>query len=306
LSTNVWTGTIQKPSTVPAVLWSISPQASGVTSYQTNIPAGLPNVIYSTNGGITGGKAEIKVTAAITCCRHASSSGGPLSSFNSKCYHGYTCQPQTTAKPFHCFSLCSCSWRTRPPPTPAFFSAPITITSLSNGLVGYWPLDGAVTNWNTSTTLDLSGNGNDGSLINMATSTSPTAGKIGQALKFDSVDGEVDAGASASLNDLGPMTVSAWIKPTSINSLAQIVSKSVGGVDGAWFLRVQAPGLCKVVSASYIVTFSKADSDGVMAICRASVSDTIVLNTWQLITATWDGSSSGDNIHLHKNGVEVS
>jgi hypothetical protein len=32
--------------------------------------------------------------------------------------------------------------------------------SLTNGLVGYWPLDGFVTDWNTNTTADISGSNN--------------------------------------------------------------------------------------------------------------------------------------------------
>jgi hypothetical protein len=57
--------------------------------------------------------------------------------------------------------------------------------SLSNGLVGYWPLDGATTNWTSNTTADISGSGNDGSLIAMSIASSPIAGKIGQAISFD-------------------------------------------------------------------------------------------------------------------------
>jgi len=58
-------------------------------------------------------------------------------------------------------------------------------TSLTNGLVGYWPFDGKYTNWGTGTTQDASGNGNTGQLVNMSTTTSPVIGKIGQALKFN-------------------------------------------------------------------------------------------------------------------------
>ena len=56
--------------------------------------------------------------------------------------------------------------------------------SLSNGLVGYWSLDGSQTNWTTGKTSDSSGQGNTGQLISMSTSTSPVAGKIGQALNI--------------------------------------------------------------------------------------------------------------------------
>ena len=83
-------------------------------------------------------------------------------------------------------------------------------TSLSNGLVGYWPLDGAVTNWNTNTTLDLSGQGNTGQLNAMSTTSSPVAGKIGQALKLDGTDDYVNLGKGSSLDfQTGSMSISA-------------------------------------------------------------------------------------------------
>src|SRR6266568_8296132 len=73
-------------------------------------------------------------------------------------------------------------------PHPAFAAIhlgdPNTV-SLTNGLVGYWPLDGSVTNWATGVTRDLSGNGNDGSLSLMPTSSAPVIGKIGQAFYFN-------------------------------------------------------------------------------------------------------------------------
>ena len=63
----------------------------------------------------------------------------------------------------------------------------------------------------TNTTADVSGNGNIGQLISMSTTTSPTAGKIGQALKFDGSSSYVDTVDNA-LNVTGDITVSAWLK----------------------------------------------------------------------------------------------
>jgi hypothetical protein len=88
-------------------------------------------------------------------------------------------------------------------------------TALSSGLVGYWNFDGGTTHWNTGKVDDVSGNGNTGQLINMSTSTSPVAGKIGQALKFDGTSSYVNIPASASLTSTNTMTVSAWVKTAS-------------------------------------------------------------------------------------------
>ena len=88
--------------------------------------------------------------------------------------------------------------------------------ALSNGLVGYWTFDGPVTNWNTNTTADLSGQGNTGQMINMSTSSSPVAGKIGQVLKFDGSASYADLGNSTTLNPTSALTLSAWVKANSL------------------------------------------------------------------------------------------
>src|SRR6266568_8836981 len=73
-------------------------------------------------------------------------------------------------------------------PHPAFAAIhlgdPNTV-SLSQGLVGYWPFDGATTNWRADTSADLSPSANTALLYLMSTTTSPIPGKIGQAFTFD-------------------------------------------------------------------------------------------------------------------------
>ncbi|MGB5019049.1 MAG: LamG domain-containing protein, partial [Candidatus Moraniibacteriota bacterium] len=61
------------------------------------------------------------------------------------------------------------------------------VSNLTSGLVGYWTFDGKDTPWSSSsagTATDRSGNSNTGTLTNMSQSTSPTIGKLGQALNF--------------------------------------------------------------------------------------------------------------------------
>ena len=95
---------------------------------------------------------------------------------------------------------------------------------LSNGLVGYWTFDGAVTNWATGQTQDISGNGNTGQLVNMSTSTSPVAGKIGQALTFDGSSSYVSTATNqGNGSSLQTITLSVWFKTT-----AAIGNKIVG------------------------------------------------------------------------------
>ena len=81
-------------------------------------------------------------------------------------------------------------------------------TTLTGGLMGYWPFDGATTNWSTGKTSDISGQGNTGSLVSMSTTTSSVAGKLGQALNFNgSNDVLVNAAALSA-----PCTVTVWVK----------------------------------------------------------------------------------------------
>ncbi len=88
--------------------------------------------------------------------------------------------------------------------------------TLQTGLVGHWTFDGGDTNWNTNTVTDKSGNGNTGTLVNMSTSTSPVAGKIGQALNFTAANSSsVGLGTSAGIQPSGNFSVSLWYKGSS-------------------------------------------------------------------------------------------
>src|SRR3990167_7317139 len=84
----------------------------------------------------------------------------------------------------------------------------------TNGLVGQWSFDGKQTVWTSSsaaTTLDTSGNNYTGTLTNMSRATSPTEGKIGQAIDFGGTNQYVSVGAGYN----GVKSVSFWIKPDS-------------------------------------------------------------------------------------------
>lgn len=84
-------------------------------------------------------------------------------------------------------------------------------TSSMGGLVGYWTFDGPKINWATGAVTDSSGQGNTGALVSMSTSSSPVAGKVGQALKFNGSSSYVSNG-NASTFALSSGTVSAWVK----------------------------------------------------------------------------------------------
>lgn len=117
--------------------------------------------------------------------------------------------------------------------------------TLNSGLVGYWPLDGNTTHWQTNKTDDLSGNGNTGTLVSMSTSSSPTIGKIGQTFKFDGIDDLVTIadGSNTFAFANTTFTVSVWVKTTSITA-ALLAAKDDGALGNGWGLGVGAGGFC--------------------------------------------------------------
>ena len=89
------------------------------------------------------------------------------------------------------------------------------VGTLADGLKGWWTFDGGDTNWATNTVTDKSGNGNTGTLVNMSTSTSPVAGKIGQGLNFVAASTQrVALGTSSTLQPGTGVSfsVSLWYK----------------------------------------------------------------------------------------------
>ena len=145
--------------------------------------------------------------------------------------------------------------------------------TLSQGLVGWWTMDGADTVWSSPTAgveYDESGSDNTGTLENMTRSGSPTVGKIGQALNFDGSSSYVDmTGSSGVADNLSNFTVSAWFKTsTSVSGQAEIVSKfSTGGLTSGqgWALDDDGNSLIGIIQqeppGNYAVKGSTASVD---------------------------------------------
>ncbi len=82
--------------------------------------------------------------------------------------------------------------------------------SLTDGLVGYWSFDGQDVDWGSNTAYDGSKQSNDGTMVNMSTSTSAVTGVQGQGLDFDGSDDYVEANGAARAP---AFTVSGWVNP---------------------------------------------------------------------------------------------
>ncbi len=157
---------------------------------------------------------------------------------------------------------------------------------LSKGLVGYWPLDGNTTNWTTDTTKDLSGNGNTGKVVSMSTTTSPVAGKIGQALKFNGSN-YIEATDSATLRVGDPaFTFSAWVKPSSVSGCSSencIIFNKENSYEWA-------------LSNDSTVAWAIANTSPGWAWETTGL--TVPINIWTHIVITYDGS----HVITYKNG----
>jgi len=172
---------------------------------------------------------------------------------------------------------------------------------LKSGLVGHWTFDGAnITNGRIN---DISGQGNHGNTVNIATSTFYTAGKIGQALQFDGVDDYVTVSDNTTLRPgTSAWSMSAWIKPTNVNQFAGLVSKRDGGTFNQIALVAGDFGGSCSPNASKKIGF--VVFDGTNGGCVETVSE-IIDGNWHHITAV-KNSNTGLDISVYVDGVSVS
>ena len=115
-----------------------------------------------------------------------------------------------------------------------FALALLGFPAVSNAaLQGYWTFEeGAGT-----TTADLSGNANTGTLVNGPGWTNSPFGA--NCLFFDGVNDRVNLGNPSSLQVVGAMTVSAWVLPHGFSDSGRIVTKGGGSGSRGFALNVE-------------------------------------------------------------------
>jgi hypothetical protein len=167
--------------------------------------------------------------------------------------------------------------------TPSSIQARAEPDSLKQGLVGWWTFDEGT----GTTTKDLSGNGNNGTLINGPTWTT---GKVGGALSFDGVDDYVRV--SNIVIPTNAITIYFWIGP-SIN-----LSAGSGRKDLAYGVSYPRPAIIFNREGDgkigIYVTVNGVNYDDVKTV-RNSWS----ANTWYHIIFSFDGST----FKIYMNGV---
>lgn len=164
--------------------------------------------------------------------------------------------------------------------------------SLTNGLVGWWTMDGA--DVTTNTTTDKSGSGNNGT----RTAVTPVAGKIGQAMKFNGTTSKIDMGDPSSGNlDFGTndFSVSVWVKRSASSNYQAMIGKG----DCITFALP-----CWEISqygANNTISFRIRDaSHGLFS--EVSNPDDFFDNKWIHIVGVRDNLGGSDRIYLYING----
>jgi hypothetical protein len=183
--------------------------------------------------------------------------------------------------------------------TCVFFTQPI-----HGSMVGYWAFnEGAGTN-----IADLSGSGNNGTIVNIKTNTW-TTGISGSALYFDGTTGAnstyVKVPDSASLRITSAISFAAWVRLDNTNRDAPIIDKEApSGAQCYWF---GARG----TSANTYDTASAGNFGALLNLNGNTGTDgwslwgrnkgKLVQGNWVHLAVTWDGAT----VRYYTNGVQL-
>jgi len=109
---------------------------------------------------------------------------------------------------------------------------------LTEGLVGYWPLDGDA--------LDASGNGNDGVIMGNVTPTTDRFGTKDSAMNFPGNTSDyIDLGQPPMLLIKGAMTVAAWVRADTLNQTGRVIAKQGPSSARSWGINLELDGYAR-------------------------------------------------------------
>lgn len=200
--------------------------------------------------------------------------------------------------------------------------------SINDGLVGYWAMNDAT----STVATDFSGNGNNGTLTNMAAPATATSGwgsgKLGGGLNFDGTDDYTAVPDSDSLDLTGDFTISFWLKLRSgaTHSLYDGILAKMPGAPG-WAvlyatgnklrLWINNAGLVQTSSALvndkwHHITFTKSSTqtqvfvDGVLDATGATANPTANSNELLIgryVSSTYSLNGSLDEVRIYNRAL---
>ena len=124
------------------------------------------------------------------------------------------------------------------------------------------------------------------------------------ALRFDGplagANDDLNCGSASSLDNIRPLTASAWIRPFSEGEGEQgcIVGKRPA-VGGQWAFRF---GTSASPASVYALRFVKSGTTNLVVITNNNV---VTPGIWQHVAVTWNGGTLAANVHIFVNGAEV-
>ena len=151
----------------------------------------------------------------------------------------------------------------------------ISVTTLSNGLLSYYKLEG--------NSIDSSGNGNDGTEVGVTNYSNGYTSTSNQAVSLSGDNNYVEI--PNVINGLSQLTISSWFKYTDSNTWRWIYANHASWVDVGLSIASQHDTMryhFKTTDAS----FGGSSVDG--KIDDGSIK--LVANTWYLSTYTYDGN----------------
>ena len=172
-------------------------------------------------------------------------------------------------------------------------------------------IDGNVVLWlDAGQNTSYSGSGNtwadlSTNILNGTLTNSPTYNPAGYFGFIRTLSQRVNFAANTAINFLGTTnyTLEAWLYPTALSPQSNYAGifnhedTSTGARDG-WNFWIQSNS-----SASTTFTFgTERFGNGVQSVGMYSIGSSTILNTWQHMVATYDGS----NIRMYRNGILVS
>src|SRR5262249_36908034 len=133
---------------------------------------------------------------------------------------------------------------------------------------------------------------NHGTLMNGATFA---AGEVGQAFSLNGTDAFVQVPDSANLDITGAITLDAWIKPTTVSGMEEIISKYDSTIDETSWAFLFNDGTFRVEFLQNGNGFPSRVVDTSTAVLNAGV--------FSHVAATFDTATQA--IHIYVNGVDV-
>ena len=165
---------------------------------------------------------------------------------------------------------------------------PIIPTTSGPQLIAGYPFEEGTGN----TVLDLSGNGNNGTLTGGATRN--LSGETGEAIEFNGTDSSINLGA---MNITTPsMSIALWFKPDDFGiSDARLISKANGTSGSAHYWMIST---ISQSGQSRLRFRLKTENGGTSTLIGNAA---LIPGVWTHVTATYDGV----NMKLFQNGIEV-